>query len=120
MIDDWRQRLLSAIETSPLSGREICRRAEVGSSFISDLKNAGKSPSAAYVVRVANAIPVSLTYVFAGIELSPETEEVIQLWSRLPAEMQNHLLAVARGLATDEPRLAGHAVGQHPSDSSDA
>lgn len=116
MTDDWRQRLLSAIEKSELSGREICRRAEVGSSFISDLKNAGKSPSAAYVVRVANAIPVSLTYVFAGIELSPEIEEVIQLWSRLPTEMQDHLLAVARGLAADELPSKALADAPHPSD----
>lgn len=103
MTDDWRQRLLDAIERSPLSDREICKRAGVGSSFVSDLKNAGKDPKAASVVKVVSALDVSLSYVFAGIDISPETEEVVRIWTQLPKEMRSHLLALARGLAGDEP-----------------
>lgn len=115
MTDDWRQRLLDAIEHSPLSDRQICKRAGVGSSFVSDLKNAGKDPKAASVVKVVSALDVSLSYVFAGIDISPETEEVVRIWTRLPKEMRDHLLALARGLADDEPSPKETAVDQDSS-----
>lgn len=115
MDETWRFRLLAEIDRSELSGREICKRAGVGSSFISDLKNAGKSPKAENVVKVADALGVSLTWIFAGVTLSQEAEEIARIWAMLPSESQDALLALARQLRERLQPSKGDA-GRHPAD----
>ena len=96
MASTWRDRLIEAIDASELSDRELCRRAGVGSSFVSDLKNMAKEPSAANVLKLAKALNLSLTFLFTGADLDLELEEVLKVYAALPPNRRAALIALLR------------------------
>jgi len=102
MASTWRDRLLAAIAASEESDRSLCRRAVVGSSFISDLKNMAKEPSATNVLKLAKALNLSVVYLFTGTEMSPDLEEVLKVYANLPPNRRAALVALLREEQADE------------------
>jgi len=92
----WRHRLTSAIELDPRSKREIARECGFGPNFVSELFNSEKTPSADRVVRLAEVLGISLTYIFIGVEISRQDEEFLQLAAKLPDDEKDHLLGLLK------------------------
>lgn len=74
----WRQRLALALERSGKSKRGVSLAAKLGAGYVHSILNEGKDPTIDNLVAVCREIGVSLSYVLYGVEMSPETESILQ------------------------------------------
>lgn len=102
-MEEWRQRLIDALEADPRSDRAISRAANLGVNFANELRNSEKEPGINKVIRLADALNLSLAYVFNGSDISAEDERDLRAFLRLPPEKRQAILVLARQLAADEP-----------------
>lgn len=102
MENEWRQRLISAIEEDPRSPRAISIDAGLGPNFLGQMMARGTSPSTSAVVALCETLGISLTYLFTGAEMSPEDEELLRLSGNLPEDRRKLLLAMARSWRAGE------------------
>lgn len=79
MNEDWKARLLSAIDASGRSDREVSKAAKLGVNAVNELRTTGKQPSVERVLRIAEAVGVSRSFLFLGREASMEEEEYLRL-----------------------------------------
>lgn len=84
-LEGVRERLAQAIEDSGMSARAICLKAEVGTSYISGVLNEGKDPALSKLASVCEAMGVSFNYIVNGVDLSPESEKILQLLDQHPS-----------------------------------
>lgn len=91
---DWRARLSGKIEESGESYRSLSAKCGFGPNFVSEFMSGGKAPSADRVVKLADVLKVSLSYIFTGVEMSREDEEFLRLVSAMPDEDKRHLRAL--------------------------
>lgn len=96
----WRTRLADAILGSGLKLAEISRRAGVGRNYVQQMTKYEKNPRTDYVIRVCQALNVSLSYIFAGLEISSGTEELVQRFQALPEKEQEGFLTYLRSRET--------------------
>lgn len=54
----------------------------------------GKAPSADRVVKLAEALNISSSYIFTGVEMTKDDEEFLRLVSQMSAEEKRHLLGL--------------------------
>jgi transcriptional regulator with XRE-family HTH domain len=102
MENEWRQRLISAIEADPRTPRAISMAAGLGPNFLNQMMARGTSPSTSAVVALSQALGISLTYLFTGAEMTPEDEELLRLSGNLPEDRRQLLLAMARSWRAGE------------------
>lgn len=76
---DWRQRLLDAAEKTGRSDRSISRDAGLGPNALNEIRNTAKEPSVDRTLKLIKAIGVSRSYVFLGIEMTQEVEQIVEL-----------------------------------------
>lgn len=76
---DWRQRLLDAAEKTGRSDRSISLAANLGPNALNEIRNTDKEPSVDRALKLIQAIGVSRSYVFLGVEITPEVEELVML-----------------------------------------
>jgi transcriptional regulator with XRE-family HTH domain len=81
MTEPWRTRLLEAIDASGRSDRDISRAAKLGQNAVNELRNTAKQPSVEKVIKIAEEVGVSLSYLFLGIEASAEDDRFLKLLS---------------------------------------
>lgn len=100
--------LLMSAKPDELSERQWCMKAQVSTSFFTDLRN-GREPGIDKVERMAGAIGLSLSEFLAGqrppIRLVPEAEELEQMLSEIVGDeitMQTR--------PSDLPRIFGTAL----------
>lgn len=98
---EWRHRLLKAIEDDRRSDRKLSIDAGLGPNYVQQMKNDAKNTGAVAVIKLCSALNVSTAYIFAGIELTPETEEVLKLFSRLDADLKDRILGILRSMRSD-------------------
>jgi len=103
LMDDWVNRLLLAAEKDGRSDRAISLAAGLGPNFLNELRNLNKAPTVPKVVALANELNVSLSYLFSGLDLSRENEELLRLFLSLPEPSRDTLLQLARQLAESKP-----------------
>ena len=101
--ETWRERLQQALEASGKSQSAIAREAGVGRSYLNGVLVEGKEPTLANFLSLAEALSVSATWLIYGVEISADTEELLRLYSRLPAEQRADFLRLAQSVA----RLTG-------------
>lgn len=95
---DWLSRLTSAINATDETHRSLSLRAGLGPNYVNQLVNGQKpTPSAEAIIRLCEALNLSLAYVFAGLELTRETEEVARLYASLGDRQRGALLTLLRG-----------------------
>lgn len=92
----WRKRLADSILGSGLKLAEISRRAGVGRNYVQQMTKYDKNSRTDYVIRVCQALNVSLSYIFAGVEISSGTEELVQRFQALPEKEQEAFLNYLR------------------------
>jgi len=94
MTSDWRTRLANAIERDPRSGREIARECGFGVNFVSELLAGEKTPSTDKVIKLAEVLGLSLSYVFTGLEMSRQDEDFLRIVAQMNDREKEALLAL--------------------------
>lgn len=79
MSDAWKKRLIDGIEAKGKSQREVSLAAGKGPGYVNSFLKEGKDPTIENLIKVCEAAGLSLYYVLYGVEMSPETEEIIRL-----------------------------------------
>lgn len=80
----WKQRLADAIEKSGRSKREISLSANMGAGYVHSILAEGKDPTVDNLLKICEALNVSVTSILYGFEISPETEEILSLVEKNP------------------------------------
>lgn len=99
MADDWRERLLAAVDEAIAQGRsdrDISLKAGLGPNFVNQLRNSETEPSVKNVLRLAAELRVSLSTLFLGRETSPEDEESLSLLGAITPAEREGLLSLLR------------------------
>lgn len=96
---NWRTRLLAAIDKDGRSDRAISLAAKLGPNFVNELRNTDKEPGVGKVIKLADELKLSSTYVFTGVNLTPEDQELLELFLKLSPESRTSLVALAQQLA---------------------
>jgi transcriptional regulator with XRE-family HTH domain len=84
--ETWRDRLSKAVSDSGKSMRAVSLAAGLGPGYVHSILKDEKDPTIENLIAVANATGVSLSYLLYGFEVSPETEEVLQLLESRPGQ----------------------------------
>jgi transcriptional regulator with XRE-family HTH domain len=66
-MSEWRDRLINRMEELGLTQAEVCRRAGVKSTMLTDILKRGQTPSVANLFKIANAVNLSLSELYEGV-----------------------------------------------------
>jgi len=95
-------RIRKAREDLGLSQEALASRARLNTSYLSQIERGKKEPSLTVLRRVAAAVNLTLSEVFAGDELDPSTDaqvrEIVAALESLPPEKRPTLLLLLRSL----------------------
>lgn len=94
--EGWRARLAAAVAASGKSMREISLAAQCGPGYLYDILEIGKEPTVARLIRLCREIPVSVSFIVLGFELSAENEELLVDWALLPKEDRDPIRRLIR------------------------
>lgn len=94
--DGWRARLRKAVDASEKSQRDISLKAGMGAGYVNSLFRDGKDPTIDNLMKVCEAVGVSLSYVLYGVQMSQETEEFLRLVQEAPEGERDALLKLLR------------------------
>ncbi|CCM77100.1 helix-turn-helix domain-containing protein [Rhizobium mesoamericanum] len=93
--NDWRARLEDAIEKSGKSKREISLGAGKGPGYVHSILKEGKDPTIDNLIAICRVLDVTLTQVLYGVQMSPETQEILSLIETNP-NMRSGILQILR------------------------
>lgn len=85
MTESWKKRLEDAIKNSGKSMRAVSLAAGLGPGYVHSILKDGRDPTIENLISVAGVIDVSLSYLLYGYDVSPETEEILQLLESQPS-----------------------------------
>ena len=71
-MSDWRDRLIKRMEELGLSQAEVCRRAHVKSTMLTDILKRGQTPSVANLFKIATVVNLSLSELYEGVVRSTD------------------------------------------------
>jgi transcriptional regulator with XRE-family HTH domain len=98
MTDSWRTRLRQALEASGKSMRQASLESGCAANYFFEVIEGGKEPGVGRLVRMADVLGVSMTWLFLGVELGAQEEELLRLYAMLPDAQRRAILDLA-GLA---------------------
>lgn len=101
MSGNWKTRLEEAIRANGKTKRGVSLAAGMAPGYVHSIMKEGKDPTIDNLIKVCNAAGVSLYFVLYGVEMSPETEEIIKLLESSKAKRQG-LLQILREKAGPE------------------
>lgn len=101
-MEDWRTRLLRAVDADGRSDRAISVAAKLGVNFVNELRNRDKEAGVGKVISLAETLGLSLGYVFSGVEISARDEADLGLFLSLPPEQRQTILELARQIVATE------------------
>lgn len=79
MVDsDWRTRLQAAIDKSGRSLRDISLKSGKGPGYLFSILKEGKDPTVESMVAVCSTLNVSVSYILLGVDMSKESEAILQ------------------------------------------
>jgi len=104
MRDDWKKRLLDAIDRDGRSGRSISAKLKLGPNAISELRNTDKTPSFDKVLKLIDEIGASRSYVILGYEIGPQEEELLSVLAELGPGALSAALELVRRRAASDPK----------------
>ena len=79
MDDSWKVRLAEAIEASGKSKRSISIEAKLGVGYLHAILVEGKDPTIGNLQKIFAAIPVSITAILTGADITSDEEQIISL-----------------------------------------
>ena len=104
MRDDWKKRLLDAIDSDGRSGRSISAKLKLGPNTISELRNTEKTPSFDKVLKLIDEIGASRSYIILGYDIGPEEEELLSVLAELGPGALSAALELVRARAAVGPK----------------
>lgn len=93
--DDWRTRLTTTMARKEISARALSLSAGCGPGYVHSILKEGKDPTIERLRAVADQLDVTVSHLLYGIDVSPETAEVVQLLEDNPEKRQG-ILAILR------------------------
>lgn len=101
MVDDWAERLLEAINADGRTDRDISIAAGLGQNYVNQFRNGDRSkPKVKQIIKLADALGVSLTYLFLGADVTPEDERFVQLLRDSRPEVREAVLTLLQSRRT--------------------
>lgn len=82
----WRKRLLDAVARDGRNDIAIAKAAGLGRNYVQQLRTTAKEPSVRHIIKLADALGVSLVHIFLGDDFTVEDEEFFRLLRDLPPE----------------------------------
>lgn len=101
-MEDWRARLIQAVDADGRSDRAISEASGLGVNFVNELRKGGKEPGVNKVLKLAGTLQLSLGFVFNGAEISARDEADLKLFLSLSPASRQAILDLARQLIADE------------------
>jgi transcriptional regulator with XRE-family HTH domain len=98
MADDWKYRLLAAIDRDGRNDKEISLAAGLGQNFVNQFRHGTREPKTKQVLKLADALGVSLTHIFLGEDVTRQDEEFFQLLRESSPEGRDAVLRLLRSL----------------------
>lgn len=96
----WRERLADAIEGKQTSERALSIAIGRASSYVNGVLKLGKEPTIENLVKMADALDVSLMWLLFGDDVSPEAERLLRLYSGLSSAQKSDFLRLAESVAS--------------------
>ncbi|MGY6704918.1 helix-turn-helix domain-containing protein [Roseinatronobacter sp.] len=84
MQETWRDRLQDQLRRDGRSMREVSLAAELSAGYLHGILKDGKDPTIDRLAAIAKAMNVSLAFILVGLDVTPETEQVVQALQRDP------------------------------------
>lgn len=104
---EWDNRLRQAIKEHWTDhGRsltELGRAIGMGQNYVSEMLSKGKAPRAQAVINLAQVLGVSLTWIYLGVEMTAEDEQLLQVASKVDATQKRRLLDLLNSIASETP-----------------
>lgn len=101
-MEDWRTRLIQAVDADGRSDRAISEAAGLGVNFVNELRRGEKEPGVNKVIKLAATLNLSLGFVFNGSELSARDEADLTVFLSLSPENRLAILNLARQIVAAE------------------
>lgn len=76
MAENWKTRLLKAVDEDPRSDRAISLATNMGVNTVNELRNTDKSPSIDKVLKLSEVLNIDLGYLFLGRTDEKETAPI--------------------------------------------
>lgn len=95
MAETWRDRLQQQLDSSGRSMRGVSLAAKCGAGYLHDILVTGKEPTVDRLMRIADELDVSLSWLLYGIELSQQEEHLLRLYSKLSPRQRQAILDLA-------------------------
>ncbi|SCD25488.1 helix-turn-helix domain-containing protein [Brucella inopinata] len=76
MTENWKTRLLKAVDEDPRSDRAISLATNMGVNTVNELRNTDKSPSIDKVLKLSKVLNIDLGYLFWGRADEKETAPI--------------------------------------------
>lgn len=98
--------MIEAIERDGRSDRVICAAIGRSGSYLNGILRGGKEPGIESMVRLAETLNISLSWLMFGIELDGDAEKLLRLFTSLSATRRKSFLQMAEAVvsAADEKR----------------
>mgnify|MGYP001760061663 CR=1 FL=1 len=103
MHENWKKRLVEAIDADSRPARAISKAAGLGVNFVNELKNTDKDPSVNKVLRLAKELNLSVAQVFLGYELTSDDEYLLSVLRTIPNEQKAALLTALQAAPRQNP-----------------
>lgn len=94
--DDWRDRLAAALKVSGKSMREVSLAAGKAPGYVYSILEEGKDPTIHNLMKVADEIGASLSFILYGFDLTGEDEEILRLLKASSEREREGLLQMLR------------------------
>ena len=101
-VSSWRERLRQAIKDRSLSKRSVSLRAQLGQGYLHSILDEGKEPTIQNLADVCAAIPVSMSYILYGFDVTPEDEAIIAAMHESPEKRQAVLTLISTKSSGDQ------------------
>lgn len=92
----WRNRLRDAIRDRKLSKRGVSLRAKLGQGYLHSILDEGKEPTIQNLADVCAAIPISMSFILYGYDVTPEDEAIIAAMHESPEKRQAVLTLIGQ------------------------
>lgn len=96
MQENWKTRIIAAIDADARSDRAISLAAQLGENFVNQLRNSNRSPSIDKLEKLISVLNLSYSYVFLGYDISSVDEDLLTALRCMPKDSQEALLKLIR------------------------
>jgi transcriptional regulator with XRE-family HTH domain len=95
MRQTWRDRLEEVLTERGLSMRSVSLRAGLGENYLVGVLRENKDPSIERLIKVADTLGVSLSWLLYGAVIGPEEERLLRLFAKLQPKRRQAILDLA-------------------------